>query len=90
MNDKYYINRIDNCCFWCVGDLANFAFIVELKSESDYDKATEIAERELGYWCNPESSSEPDVYRSMGYVEPVRDALEDARIDATYYVKMED
>ena len=89
MDNKYFIHRIDNCCFWCVGELSDFSFIVECKSEDDYDRATEIAERELRYWCDPETSPEPDLYRSMGYVEPVRDALEDARIQADYYVRME-
>lgn len=85
-----FVRPIDNCCFWCVGELSNFAFIVELLGESDFDKATEIAERELGYWCDPDTSNDESYYEGIGYVEAVENALEGARIPARYYVNMKE
>lgn len=87
-----YTSRIDNCCFWCSSDNADFAYIIECDSESDFDKAMEIAERELGYWCCPEDALEDygqdlyNYYYNAGYVEVVEDALDGAGIRANYYV----
>lgn len=87
-----HVSRIDNYCFWCSSDNANFAYIIECDSESDLDKAMEIAERELGYWCYPEDALEDcgqeqyDYYFHAGYVEVVEDALDEAGIRANYYV----
>lgn len=99
MNDnKFFVRRIDNCCFWCVGELSDFAFIIECESEDDYEKATEIAERELSYWADPESvysnfskeeaDEKYDYYTNIGYVEVVENAINDAKIPALFYVQL--
>lgn len=85
----YYISNIDNCCFWVVAELANVEFIVECLSEIDYEKATEIANREIGYWCSPEESPDEEKYRNAGYVEVVKDALDDERIATKIYTLYE-
>lgn len=84
-----FIRNIDNCCFWVVAELSNVVFIVECLSEDDYDKATEIADREIGYWCLPEESPDEERYANAGYIEVVEDALNDERIPVNIYTKYE-
>ena len=80
-----FTSQIDNCCFWCISDMASFAYIVELVSDDRFEEAIQIAERELGYWCDPESSTNASYYEGIGYVEVVENALEGAGISANYY-----
>ena len=97
MNSTYFTNRIDNCCFWCSSILADYSYIVECLGEDDYDKAIQIAERELGYWSAPESvysnfsKEEADekynYYMNAGYVEVVKNAIDDAKIPVHFYVR---
>ena len=82
-----YVSPIDNCCFWCNSDAADFAYVVECLSESDFEKATEIAERELTNWC--QAPNEDSSYWYKGFVEVVQDALNEEGIQANYYVNID-
>ncbi|MBR1851862.1 MAG: hypothetical protein IJ794_01600 [Lachnospiraceae bacterium] len=80
--------KINERCFWCFSDAADYEYLVELVDEADYDDAVIIAERELDYYGCPEEAPDYDRYYNAGYVEVVKSALEAASIQANYYVKM--
>lgn len=72
-------------CFWCYSDMADYEYLVELVDSNDYEKATEIAERELTYYGCPEESPDEDYYNNVGYGQVVKEALEAEGIEAKYY-----
>lgn len=86
---NYYTSNIDNCTFWCSSDSADYSYIVECERDDDYEKAVEIAERELTYYGDPENSPDYDYYYNVGYVEVVREAFNKEGIEATFYTKEE-
>ena len=84
----YVYTKFDNC-FWVYSDMGDVCFLVEVAVESMVEEAKEIADREIGYWLNPEESPNPDYYENAGYVAVVRDALMKKNIYADYYVMEE-
>lgn len=90
MNRQFTYDHKNKTMFFCYADLSDFDFVVLLTDSKNYDKAIEIAERELTRWCNPTeqeelTEDEKSYYENAGYIEVVEDAFIKENINADFY-----
>lgn len=87
MNGQHTM-QINSDMFYVFSVMADYEYIVRLVCPDDLERAMEIAEREATKWgtlSELEGTDEYDYYYNSGYVEIVKEALDEEGIEATYF-----
>ena len=87
MNGQH-TTQISNDMFYVWSDAADYEYIIRVLYTEDLYRAMEIAEREATKWgavSELEGTDEYDHYYNSGYVEIVKEALDEESIEATYF-----
>ena len=81
MNGQH-TTQISSDMFYVWSLAADYEYIVRVENEKDLNKAMEIAESRATEWGSADAEN-PFFY--MGYVEVVKEGLEEMEIEATYF-----
>lgn len=87
MTDLAYISEPSKEDFWIYDSLAGIDMLVEVDSSEQLQKAKRVANEAIAKWLEATDEDKENWYK--GYAEVVQEALAEANIKASIYIKME-